>query len=64
LKKKLNMSDTTKPTVDKDGMVNVNQADSAKNEKIGEGEIKKYDEVIREHKPKEDLREISSTDDV
>ena len=47
-----------------ENMVDLNQEKSAQNEPIGEGEIKTYEEEVPGGKPREDVEEISSTDDV
>ncbi|MCW3080676.1 hypothetical protein [Segetibacter sp.] len=57
-------NESPKSTDDKDAMVDANQIASDKNSKIKEAEIKKYDDLFPQHQPQEDLREISSTDDV
>ena len=56
--------DKDKKTLGRDSFVEANQEASAKNEAIGEGEIKKYDEINPEHQAFEDIEEVQSTDDV
>jgi hypothetical protein len=57
-------NDDKKLSGDKDLMVNNNQIDSDENSKLGEDEIRSFDEVFPNHKPQEDVPEISGTDDV
>lgn len=42
----------------------LNDIDSDNRAKEGVGEIKKFDDTFPDHKPQEDIDEISSTDDV
>jgi len=56
--------DNKSVSTDKNSFVEVNQDASDKNAAIGEGEIKKYDDINPHHKAFEDIDEIQSTDDV
>jgi hypothetical protein len=59
------MEKDTKPmSADKNSCVEDNQQASDKSASIGEGEIKKYEDINPEHKALEDIAEIQSTDDV
>jgi hypothetical protein len=59
------MEKDTKPmSADKNSFVEDNQQSSDKNASIGEGEIKKYDDINPEYRAFEDIAEIQSIDDV
>jgi hypothetical protein len=49
---------------DKNSFVKENQEASNLNATIGEGDIKKYDDINSDHKAFEDIDEVQSTDDV
>jgi hypothetical protein len=59
------MTNDKKPvSTNKNSFVEANQAASAGNEAMGEGQILKYDDINPEHKAFEDIDEVQSTDDV
>ncbi len=51
-------------TLKTDDPIILNDIASDEHSRLGEGIIKPYDDVFRDHKPQEDVDEISSTDDV
>ncbi len=42
----------------------LNEIGTSVSNPVEEGEIRKFDEVVPDHKPQEDTEEMSSTDDV
>ncbi len=59
------MDKNNKGLVDnQEGEIILNESGTSISTGATEEEMKPYDEVVPEHKPKEDTREISGTDDV
>ncbi len=47
-----------------DGDFILNESGTSVSNPVEEGEIRKFDEVVPDHKPQEDIEEISSTEDI
>ncbi len=58
------MDKVNKLSLKTDDPILSNDIASDEKSRMGEGEIKPYDDVFGDHKPHEDSEEISSTDDV